>query len=91
MSEETTTAPARRRSLKLWHLTRKDDYGYGTNIEFLVVAGLHQEARFLASDSVRATDRHVWLDPRVSACQEIGVAAKSFVKPEILISVYHGE
>lgn len=89
MSEETTTS--RRRSLKLWHLTRKDDYGYGTHIEFLVAAALHQEARFMASDTVRATDRHVWLDPRVSSCQEIGTADKSFVKPEILISVYHGE
>jgi hypothetical protein len=31
----TETATPRRRSYKIWHLTRKDDYGYGTNIEFV--------------------------------------------------------
>jgi hypothetical protein len=95
MSEETTTTvatPSRRRSYKIWHLTRKDDYGYGTNVEFVIVAETEQAARFTASDTVRSSDRHVWLDPRISHVQLLGkTELGAYDKSTVITSVYHGE
>lgn len=88
----TTDTPSRRRSSKVWHLTRKDDYGYGTYIEFVIVAETEQAARFAASDAASKTDRHVWLDPRIS---HVEMFAKTdpgaYDKPIVIVAVYHGE
>jgi hypothetical protein len=85
MTEETTATetPLRRRSYKI---------GYGTNIEFVIIAETEQAARFTASDTVRPSDRHVWLDPRVSHVQLLGkTELGAYDKPTVIVSVYHGE
>jgi hypothetical protein len=94
MSEETTAteAPSRRRSYKIWHLTRKDDYGHGTTGEFVIVAETEQAARFTASDAAGKSDRHVWLDPRISHVQLLGKTELGvYDKPTVIVAVYHGE
>jgi phage anti-repressor protein len=88
----TETATPRRRSYKIWHLTRKDDYGYGTNIEFVIVAETEQAARFTASDAAGKSDRHVWLDPRISHVDMLGkTELGAYDKPTVIVAVYHGE
>jgi hypothetical protein len=94
MSEETTAteSPSRRRSYKIWYLTRKDDYGYATTSEFVIVAETEQAARFTASDAAGKSDRHVWLDPRISHVQLLGkTELGAYDKPTVIVAVYHGE
>lgn len=83
----------RRKSYKIWHLTRKDDYGYGTHIEFVIAADTEQAARFAASDTTAGkSDRHIWLDPRISHVQLLGkTEVGAYDKPTVIVSVYHGE
>lgn len=87
-----TETLSRKRSSKIWHLTRKDDYGYGTNIEFVIVAETEQAARFTASDAAGKSDRHVWLDPRISHVLLLGKTDPgAYEKPAVIVAVYHGE
>jgi hypothetical protein len=73
-------------------LIRKDDYGYGTHTEFVIVAETEQAARFAASDTARQSDRHVWLDPRISHVELLGKTdAGAYDKPTVIVAVYRGE
>jgi hypothetical protein len=87
----TDPTPTRRRSFKIWHLTRKDDHDFGTYTEFIVVAELEQQARFAACDSVKPEDQCVWLDPRKSHVQELGKADARYNEVTVITSFYQGE
>jgi hypothetical protein len=59
--------------MRLWHLERKDDLGWGVTREFWIAAKTDQAARELASDTDEE-DRVTWLDRRRSHCSEEGKA-----------------
>jgi hypothetical protein len=92
MTDPTTT---RRRSFKIWHLTRKDDDHEGGLAGFFIIAELEQQARFAACDWVEENgneeDRCVWLDPRKSHVQELGKADARYNEVTVITSFYQGE
>lgn len=87
----TDTSSSRRRSFKVWHLTLKEDNGYGRHTEFIVVTETAQDARYLACDSVKESEQCMWLDPRKSHIEELGTADKKHTEPKVITSVYYGD
>jgi hypothetical protein len=78
---DTKEKPARRRTYKIWHLTRTGAVGsYG----MVIIAQTSQEARELAADSVGDDDAITWIDRRKSHITELGIANKEENKTRIV-------